>query len=108
MTGHRKYCVLLDETVRNFPVAEIDIRTPFFTGKCEALCAENPAFDLILGNIPGVRGPNEPEVSWKTMEHVEESEVASAVQTRAQKKNRRKDIFIKGTRGYKQYRYCYC
>ena len=41
-----KMCVLLDGTVRKFPVARISISSPYYVGECEALCAENPVYDL--------------------------------------------------------------
>ena len=85
MTGSSKYCVLLDGTVRKFPVAKVKIRSPFFSGICEALCAENPVFDLIIGNVEGVRAPSDPDISWETQKSRDSAEVIGAVQTRAQK-----------------------
>ena len=85
MTGSSKYCVLLDGTVRKFPVAKVEIRSPFFSGICEALCAENPVFDLIIGNVEGVRAPSDPDISWETQKSRDSAEVIGAVQTRAQK-----------------------
>ena len=42
--------------------------------------------DLILGNIPEVRSPNDPNLSWeKDSSKFRNSELASVVQTRAQK-----------------------
>ena len=85
MTGSSKYCVLFDGTVRKFPVAKVKIRSPFFSGICEALCAENPVFDLIIGNVEGVRAPRDPDISWETQKSRDSAEVIGAVQTRAQK-----------------------
>ena len=51
MTGSSKYCVLLVGTVRKFPGTKVDIRSPLFSGTCDAFCAENPVFDLIIGNV---------------------------------------------------------
>ena len=47
-------CVLIDGTVRQTPVAEIDIETPFLTGRVTAVCMRNPLYDLIIGNVNGV------------------------------------------------------
>ncbi|MES9884609.1 MAG: DDE-type integrase/transposase/recombinase, partial [Sedimenticola sp.] len=85
LTGNSKGCMLLDGTVRQLPIAWIHIDTPFFTGDVEALCAENPVFDLILGNIPDARDPGNPDKLWSC--HTREDgqcELGSAVQTRAQ------------------------
>ena len=40
-----------------------------------ALCVEKPLVGLIIGNIPGARERNNPDISWVS---------ALAVQTRAQ------------------------
>jgi hypothetical protein len=55
LTGERKHCVLNDGTIREVPVAEIDIDTPYYQGRVTAICMLNPIFDLVIGNIPGVR-----------------------------------------------------
>jgi len=33
MTGGTETCILIDGTVRRTPVAEIEIKTPYYTGK---------------------------------------------------------------------------
>lgn len=85
LTGKKRLVVLLDGTVRKFPLARVSISTPFFVGEYEALCAENPVFDLILGNIPNVREPNNPDLNWQEYVNPEDTEIANAVQTRAQR-----------------------
>ena len=85
LTGATKLCVLLDGTVRKFPVARISVSCPYYVGDCEALCAENPVYDLILGNIPEVRCPNDPNPSWSLERTLSDGELVGAVQTRAQK-----------------------
>ena len=64
LTGRIQRCILIDGTVRSAPVAEILVDSPYFKGKIEALCMSKPIYDLILGNIPGVREPNNPDVNW--------------------------------------------
>ncbi|XP_071964120.1 uncharacterized protein [Antedon mediterranea] len=64
LTGKEKTCVLIDGTVRNLPVALIQVNTPFFSGNTYALCMNNPIYDLILGNIAGVRAPGNPDPTW--------------------------------------------
>ena len=36
------------------PLAEIDIRTPFYTGRIKAVVVKNLICDLILGNMPAL------------------------------------------------------
>ena len=51
LTGEYKYCVLVDGSVRRFPIAKVDIQTRYFTGITEAMCVENPVYPLIIGNV---------------------------------------------------------
>ena len=53
LTRETEMCVIIDGTVRKFPVAKIYVKTPFFTGFTESLCMHNPIYDLIIGNIAG-------------------------------------------------------
>ena len=56
-TGETQMCLLIDGTIRKVPVAEIQVCSPYFTGKVRALCMDNPLYDLIIGNIPGAKVP---------------------------------------------------
>jgi len=42
MTGGTETCTLIDGTVRRTPIAEIQIETPYYTGKVKAVCMDNP------------------------------------------------------------------
>ena len=64
LTGEYKTCVLIDGTIRKVPVAIIHVDTPYNVGEITALCMNNPVYDLILGNIRGVRDPSQPDTSW--------------------------------------------
>ena len=95
-------CVLLDGTARNVPVARIQIDSPYFVGTVNALCMTNPLYDLILGNIAGVKDPRDPDPNWSPLtkcvnQNHEESqilpnEVTAVVETRAQKLRKAKDL----------------
>ncbi len=54
-TGKYKDCMLIDGSVRRFPVAEIQIQSKYFEGTSEALVMKTPVFDLIIGNITGIK-----------------------------------------------------
>ncbi|KAL8563073.1 hypothetical protein ACOMHN_065217 [Nucella lapillus] len=60
LTGQVQTCTLIDGTKREFPVAELVVRTPYFSGKLSALVMESPIYDLIVGNVPGARDPGDP------------------------------------------------
>ena len=80
ITNRTGYMLTVDRTVRRAPVGMVNIDTPYYTGRVEALCLQDPLFDLIVGNIEGARAPEDPDVKW---------DVAAAVVTRSQA---RKDI----------------
>ncbi len=61
MTGATKLCILIDGTVRKVPTANIFIDTPYFVGRTEVLCISKPIYDVILGNVEGVRPPDDPD-----------------------------------------------
>ncbi|KAJ8020240.1 hypothetical protein HOLleu_39778 [Holothuria leucospilota] len=87
-TGEEKMCVLIDGTVRRFPVAVIDVSTPYFTGKVSALCMNDPVFDLILGNIQGIKNLINVDFKGQSGEIIEKeciSETTATVQTRNQR-----------------------
>ena len=77
MTGKSRDCYLADGSMIQVPLAVVDIDTPYYTGEVEAWCLTNPLFDLILGNIQNVRGPEDPDPEWSMVQ---------AVQTRNQAK----------------------
>jgi hypothetical protein len=49
--------MLLDQSMGRIPVARITVDTPFLTGTVDALCMENPIYDLTVGNVEGSRLP---------------------------------------------------
>jgi hypothetical protein len=78
-------CLLVDGSEIPTPVAMVEVSTPYYSGRVEALCMEKPIFDLIIGNIPGVDDSH--MNTGKPVGQVAEVkiEVAQGVQTRAQK-----------------------
>ncbi|XP_067676459.1 uncharacterized protein [Haliotis asinina] len=79
-TSDTQTCVMADSRAVVIPVAWITIDTPFYRGTVKAACLETPLCDLILGNIPGVRAPDNP--------FPELTEPVLAVETRGQKRVR--------------------
>ncbi|KAL3855402.1 hypothetical protein ACJMK2_014613 [Sinanodonta woodiana] len=57
MHGWKSLCMLLNQTIDRVPVAKIEIETPFLTWTVEALCMDNPIYDLTIGNVDGSRLP---------------------------------------------------
>ena len=93
LTGRFQECVLIDGTVRRVEEAVVDIDTPFYVGKVTALCMNKPVYDLIIGNVDGVRNPSDPDPNWCRKEDAEKHcEILQAVQTRGQKLTEQKGM----------------
>jgi len=58
MTGSYKLCMLIDGVVKRYPTAIVDLDTPYYTGMTKVLCMDTLVQDIIVGNIPGARGPD--------------------------------------------------
>ena len=59
LTGAEETCILIDGTVRKTTVAEVEVNTPYHQGKVRAVCIRNPLYDVIIGNISGVKSEDE-------------------------------------------------
>ena len=73
LTGERKIIARIDNTVVEVPVAKIEVKTPYFSGKVDAMCLEDALYDLVIGNIQGARAPDDPCVEWESKESGRES-----------------------------------
>ena len=82
-SGSMGYVMAIDRTLKEAPIAEIKVDTPYYTGVIQAICLRDPLFDLVIGNTPGIRNPDNP---------VPGVEMCAAAVTRAQA---RKDTIIK-------------
>ena len=76
-TGRSHTMVMVDYSSRVVPEVKVSVDTPYYKGEVLALCVEKPLVGLIIGNIPGARERNNPDINWVP---------ALAVQTRAQAK----------------------
>ena len=65
-TGKFGFIKLADCTVREVPLAKINIDTPYLTGDLEALSSCDAICDLIIGNVPDAKDSNDPRVNrWE-------------------------------------------
>ena len=76
-TGRSQTMVMVDYSSKMVPEVKVSIDTPYYKGEVLALCVEKPLVGLIIGNIPGARERNNPDINWVP---------ALAVQTRAHAK----------------------
>jgi hypothetical protein len=59
-TGEVKLCLMMDGQAIQAPVVNVQVDTPYYTGKMEALAMVKPLCDVVIGNIPGARDPSNP------------------------------------------------
>ena len=76
-SGQMQMIRLADGSVMRVPLAEVEIDTPYYTGKVQAWCFDCPLYDVMVGNIPGTRDPDK--------QNLEQTQVG-AVETRRQAK----------------------
>ena len=106
-TGQHKLILMIDGSVKKVPVARVNINSPYYQGKVDAMVLSTPVYDVILGNIVGARSVGDPNPNWKKEdilrngdeeEDVEVSiedpkeEIGCAVKTRAQIQQEKKKI----------------
>lgn len=86
-TGKMFRCLMVDGTSLNVPTAQVEVDTPYYVGVVEAMVMETPIYDLIIGNIPGARDPDDPDSDWSS-----DTGLAQAVITRAQAKDNKPSL----------------
>lgn len=62
LTGVTSPVFLIDRTIKYLPEVETEVKTPYCGGSLTAKCVEDPLYDLVFGNVDGVRrvyGPDE-------------------------------------------------
>ena len=82
LTGEVSLMLLIDNTVRRVPVALISVNTPYLVGKVKALCLPDAVYDLIIGQVPGARAPDDPDPEWRAPDSTDQ--LGGAAVTRAQ------------------------
>ena len=65
-TGSMGYVMAIDRTLKEAPIAEIKMDTPYYTGVTQAICLRDPLFDLVIGNIPEAWNPDDPVFGVET------------------------------------------
>ena len=58
MLNKQSGVTLINNYRQRCPVARINIDCPFFRGSTDALCIDDPAHDLVIGNIEGSKFPD--------------------------------------------------
>ena len=83
MLNKQSGVTLINNYNQRCPMARIDIDCPFFRGSTDALCIDDPAHDLVIGNIERSKFPD--------MTHFS----SGVVKNKQSRKDRRKDRKVK-------------
>ncbi|KAH6943917.1 hypothetical protein HPB50_000631 [Hyalomma asiaticum] len=78
LTGEYSSVLLVDSSVRWLPEAKIFVSTPYYTGSVVAKCLEEPLYDLVIGNLPGVRQVDDPDPEWTMSRQGAQKEIMAA------------------------------
>ena len=63
LTGKCCLIIRIDNTVVLAEKASIQVKTPYLSGEVEALCIPEAICDLIVGNVPVARNPDDPDMT---------------------------------------------
>ena len=77
-TGETRCCVMMDGRVIEVPVVKKKVDTPYYIGEVEGVAMKAPIYDLVIGNVHGARGQEDPDTSWEipTGEEITEHEMS--------------------------------
>ena len=64
--GSIGYVMDIDRTLKEAPIAEIKVDTPYSTGVTQAICFRGPLCDPVIGNFSGPRNPDDPVSNVET------------------------------------------
>ena len=85
---------LINNYKQRCPMARINIDCPFFRGSTNALCIEDPAHDLVIGNIEGSKFPD--------ITHFSSGVVKNKQSRKGRRKNRKVKVADKFIRQHRQ------
>ena len=63
-TGEYKKVEMIDGTIKEFPVAIVEIDSPYLSRQVEALSMPNCLCEVVIGNVSGARDANDPDLTW--------------------------------------------
>ena len=94
MLNKQSGVTLINNYNQKCPVARINIDCPFFRGTTDALCIDDPAHDLVIGNIEGSKFPD--------ITHFSSGVVKNKQSRKDRRKNRRVKVADKFIRQHRQ------
>ena len=94
MLNKQSGVTLINNYKQRCPVARINIDCPFFRGSTDALCIDDPAHDLVIGNIEGSKFPD--------ITHFSSGVVKNKQSRKGRRKNRKVKVADKFIRQHRQ------
>ena len=94
MLNKQSGVTLINNYKQRCPVARINIDCPFFRGSTDALCIDDPAHDLVIGNIEGSKFPD--------ITHFSSGVVKNKQSRKDRRKNRKVKVVDKFIRQHRQ------
>ena len=94
MLSKQSGVTLINNYKQRCPMARINIDCPFFRGTTDALCIDDPAHDLVIGNIEGSKFPD--------MTHFSSGVVKNKQSRKDRRKNRKVKVADKFIRQHRQ------
>ena len=64
-TGETRGCVMMDGRVMEVPVVKKKVDTPYYIGEVEGVAMKASIYDLVIGNVHGACGQEDPDTSWE-------------------------------------------
>src|SRR5678815_3780300 len=64
--GNNMKIRLLDGTVIEAPLANIDVDTPYYVGRTTAAVLPEVVYDLVIGNVKGALPLSQPNLAWES------------------------------------------
>ena len=59
--GRRSLMQMVDSMVKRVPIVRVEMDTPYLSGTVDALCPPTAIYDIITGNVSGVRAVDDPD-----------------------------------------------
>ena len=94
MLNKQSGATLINNYKQRCPMARINVDCPFFRGTTDALCIDDPAHDLVIGNIEGSKFPD--------MTHFSSGVVKNKQSRKDRRKNRKVKVADKFIRQHRQ------
>ena len=81
VSGRADTIEVLRDSVIEVPVVKKKVDTPYYIGEVEGVAMKAPIYDLVIGNVHGARGQEDPDSSWEVLTDEEITEHETSVES---------------------------